>query len=154
MILLLFPALKSATQKVDGAGLLLRYQELKEAFLSSDAGGASANALSLKNAAGAFDLSPFSEDKRKSLRSGLDILLKESAAIASGKDIVRQREHFAVLSEAFIRVATLIKPGGQTLYVQYCPMKKSSWLSPEKTVLNPYYGQQMLNCGKITQTLP
>ena len=82
LFLLLFPALKGTAQKTDGAGLLLRYLELKEALVSSDVPGASAKALALKNSAGQFDISSFSEDKRKALQSGLDIIEKESAAIA------------------------------------------------------------------------
>jgi hypothetical protein len=35
----------------------------------------------------------------------------------------------------------------------YCPMKKSNWLSNEKTVKNPYYGSAMLTCGEVTGTI-
>jgi hypothetical protein len=40
-----------------------------------------------------------------------------------------------------------------TLYEQYCPMKKATWLSETAAIKNPYYGSQMLTCGKTTETL-
>jgi len=32
-------------------------------------------------------------------------------------------------------------------------MKKSSWLSNDTSIKNPYYGSSMLTCGKVTGTL-
>ncbi|MGY4386382.1 hypothetical protein ACVWYN_003435 [Pedobacter sp. UYP24] len=32
-------------------------------------------------------------------------------------------------------------------------MKKSSWLSSEKAVKNPYFGSAMLACGSVQETL-
>ncbi len=40
----------------------------------------------------------------------------------------------------------------QTVYYQYCPMKKAHWLSKEKEIKNPYYGSSMLTCGKVVET--
>jgi hypothetical protein len=35
----------------------------------------------------------------------------------------------------------------------YCPMKKANWLSSSATIKNPYYGNSMLTCGKVVETL-
>jgi len=32
-------------------------------------------------------------------------------------------------------------------------MKKAVWLSNEKAIKNPYYGSQMLTCGKVVETI-
>jgi Cu(I)/Ag(I) efflux system membrane fusion protein len=44
-----------------------------------------------------------------------------------------------------------------TVYVQFCPMadgnKGASWLSFENKVLNPYFGEKMLSCGSVIQTI-
>jgi hypothetical protein len=32
-------------------------------------------------------------------------------------------------------------------------MKKESWLSSSATVKNPYFGNSMINCGKVVETL-
>ena len=43
------------------------------------------------------------------------------------------------------------------VYYQHCPMyndgKGANWLSTENGVKNPYYGSQMLNCGKTIETI-
>jgi hypothetical protein len=42
-------------------------------------------------------------------------------------------------------------------YYQFCPMandgKGANWLSKENAVKNPYYGSQMLTCGKVVETI-
>lgn len=40
----------------------------------------------------------------------------------------------------------------QPVYLDYCPMKKSYWLSSEKAIQNPYYGKEMPACGSIEKT--
>jgi len=32
-------------------------------------------------------------------------------------------------------------------------MKKATWLSSNKTIKNPYYGNAMLTCGQVTETM-
>ena len=68
--------------------------------------------------------------------------------------IARQREYFALLSK---EVHALIKTFGtdQKLYQDYCPMynqgKDGYWISETKDVKNPYYGSEMLSCGRMVQ---
>ena len=46
---------------------------------------------------------------------------------------------------------------GKTVYYQFCPMafneKGAFWLSTTKEISNPYFGDQMLTCGEIKETL-
>ncbi|WP_317044539.1 hypothetical protein [Maribacter sp. 4G9] len=43
------------------------------------------------------------------------------------------------------------------VYIQKCPMannnKGAFWLSMEKEIKNPYYGDQMLTCGSIIDSI-
>jgi len=71
----------------------------------------------------------------------------ESAAIA------HQREHFASLSKNMYAVIKELKTNTSPVYMQYCPMKKESWLSESEEIKNPYYGKSMSECGKVTETL-
>lgn len=45
------------------------------------------------------------------------------------------------------------KANSADTYLQYRPMKKSTWLSKTKEVRNPYYGDKMLACGATRSTL-
>ena len=63
---------------------------------------------------------------------------------------------FAKLSSAMIEVMKIIKPD-YAVYVDHCPMyndgKGADWLSKENGIKNPYYGSQMLTCGKVKETI-
>ena len=45
----------------------------------------------------------------------------------------------------------------KAMYVDHCPMaangKGANWLSTEKTIKNPFYGDKMLSCGSVEQTI-
>jgi len=76
--------------------------------------------------------------------------------IEETKDAGHQRDHFTSLSK---NMYALIKVSKQetTIYYQNCPMyndgKGANWLSKESTIKNPYYGSQMLSCGKTVETI-
>jgi hypothetical protein len=83
--------------------------------------------------------------------------LKEDAEqISETKDIPNQRNHFISLSKniySVIKISKLETP----IYYQFCPMankgKGANWLSLENKIKNPYYGNQMLTCGKVVETI-
>lgn len=77
------------------------------------------------------------------------------AALTKGSnaaDVDELRESFKDISDHLIMAA---KRQGleETLYVQYCPMAKASWLSEEEEIRNPYYGSEMLECGTVKEKL-
>jgi hypothetical protein len=67
-----------------------------------------------------------------------------------GNNLESQRNQFKAVSEKMIAFLKLYLPAKTELYIAYCPMAKASWLTKTKTVVNPYYGSQMLTCGEIT----
>jgi len=80
----------------------------------------------------------------------------DATYIADTKDIARQRDRFMSLSKniyALMKVAKYEQP----VYYQFCPMandgKGANWLSKDNAIKNPYYGSQMLNCGKTVETI-
>lgn len=83
---------------------------------------------------------------KEKLVTSVQALLKEQT-------IAKQRELFADLSEQMIQLAKTTSLSDVELYIDYCPMKKASWLSAEKTIRNPYYGNMMLTCGSVKETI-
>jgi hypothetical protein len=76
--------------------------------------------------------------------------------IASSSDIKEQRSFFNTISQQMYE--TLKAEGaGNTVYKQYCPMAFNNegayWLSSEEKIMNPYFGDMMLNCGRVDETL-
>jgi Cu(I)/Ag(I) efflux system membrane fusion protein len=83
--------------------------------------------------------------------------IKASAvSISNTSKIKEQRKYFINLSLYFTNA---IKVFGinEKVYSQFCPMADSNkgayWLSKEKQVLNPYYGDSMLTCGSVKQVI-
>jgi len=72
--------------------------------------------------------------------------------MADSKDVNVQRENFETLSAS---VETMLQGAlkSGTIYKQYCPMafnnKGASWLSTSRDILNPYFGDKMLKCGRV-----
>ena len=126
--------------------VLESYYSLKNALVAGNANLANAKAVELTKSIESDDSKTIGDKEKAEL-------LKHSAKVSQTKDIKAQREHFAPLSVAMITLAKSGKLSSDPIYVQYCPMKKSSWLSSEKPVKNPYYGSAMLTCGKVSETI-
>tara|TARA_R110000823_G_scaffold311718_2_gene437768 strand:- start:181331 stop:181876 length:546 start_codon:yes stop_codon:yes gene_type:complete len=94
--------------------------------------------------------------------SKLEALLKDSeadeetqtavVAMAASEDIGVQRQNFETLSGSIEKMLQGSLKSG-TLYKQYCPMafnnKGAYWISSSKDILNPYFGDKMLKCGRV-----
>jgi hypothetical protein len=126
--------------------LLSSYYKVKDALVAGDRDAASAEAETFVKTANTIDYKLISE-------GNITTLLKDANAIAEAKDIKKQRDIFANLSTNMAVVAKSAKLSDQPVYEAYCPMRKASWLSPEKAIKNPYYGSAMLKCGEIKGTL-
>lgn len=92
----------------------------------------------------------------KQLTNG-NALAALATKIGAATDIEVQRTLLSDLSNDFI---ARVKGSGLTageIYVEYCPMalndKGASWLSNQKDIKNPYFGDSMLTCGEVKETL-
>ena len=126
--------------------LLHSYFDIKNALVAGNANTASVKAQEFVTAANGIDAKVIPEDN-------LNGLLKDATAISESKDLKEQRLHFATFSINMFDLAKAIKLSTQPIYYAYCPMKKAYWLSGEAAIKNPYYGNAMLTCGKVTETL-
>ncbi|MBD0777321.1 DUF3347 domain-containing protein [Maribacter sp. ANRC-HE7] len=76
--------------------------------------------------------------------------------IADSDDIETQRKAF---SDVTAQLEPLLKKALSSgeIYKQFCPMAFNNtggyWLSNDKEIRNPYYGDKMLKCGKVTETI-
>jgi hypothetical protein len=126
--------------------LLTAYYGIKDALVNGHASAAASSATSFIQAVNAAN----NETVKDEIRSSL---LKDANKISQSKDLTVQREMFATLSTTMIALAKSVKLSPEPVYLQYCPMKKSSWLSNTKAIKNPYYGNAMLTCGNVKETL-
>ncbi len=101
-------------------------------------------------------------EKTAAQAAKLELLMKEQevdaethaavAAMAEAKGIDIQRENFETLSMGMEKLLQGSLNSG-TLYKQHCPMafnnKGASWISSSREILNPYFGDKMLKCGRV-----
>lgn len=126
--------------------LLTDYYNIKDALVAGNAATASLKATDFIKTLNGVDYKIISE-------GNVNTLLKDAGKISGSTDIKKQREYFSNFSDNMIAVAKAIKLNDKEIYLQYCPMKKASWISSEKAIKNPYSGSSMLTCGQVTETL-
>lgn len=77
--------------------------------------------------------------------------------IKKSQDLEEQRAHFSKLTADLYRIVHAFGGNDQELYYQYCPMAFDNngayWLSLNKKIENPYFGQKMLHCGVVKETI-
>jgi Cu(I)/Ag(I) efflux system membrane fusion protein len=77
--------------------------------------------------------------------------------IQSAEEIEAQRMAFSTLSDNLYKSIKAYGLDGSTAYYDFCPMafnnKGGYWLSDQQLIRNPYFGDQMLTCGSIRETL-
>jgi len=123
--------------------ILNQYVDLKNALVSSDSAIAQKSAAALEKSLAKFE--------------GCEPTAEIAAKIASSNDLIAQRKNFTVLSADVIALFKTTELTSGTLYVQHCPMANKGdggdWLSTEKEIKNPYYGDEMLECGRVTEEI-
>ena len=132
-------SLKDASQNT----ILKQYLTLKDALVSSDATKTQEAAKTLQ----------------QSLAASKEFETSQAAAdsIAKTNDLAQQRKTFTNLSNQLISVFRKAAVAKGAVYVQFCPMANEGdggyWLAQEKEVRNPYYGDEMLNCGEVKEKI-
>lgn len=81
--------------------------------------------------------------------------LKELRHVTS---LEEKRSYFSHISEVvYCTVKSFDLKDKMALYAVFCPMafngKGAYWISENKEIRNPYYGDKMLKCGKIEEVL-
>jgi Cu(I)/Ag(I) efflux system membrane fusion protein len=133
------------------------YFKLKDALASDDFENAKASGVAMNNSLGKIDMNLFKADAHSQWMqqsTALKAALQHIEHLSDFKDI---RENFIKISDSMIAIAESFNPLSTTIYIQNCPMadsnKGADWLSKEKEILNPYFGQAMLGCGENTKTI-
>ncbi len=133
------------------------YILLKDALVNDDAKNAQQAGKQIIQSLKNVDMKLLSDEKAHNHWMTIQKELNTSAnAISSNTDISKQRGHFKHLSAHMISSVQLFVVN-ENIYIQFCPMadnnKGAYWISLEEEVRNPYYGEAMLTCGEVRDTL-
>jgi len=119
------------------------YISLKNTLVAGNAAAAHQTAADLSKSLSAF--------------SGCENTALIADKIAGTEDIKVQRKEFTSLSSDVIALFKHVDLQKGTIYVQHCPMANNGdggdWLSSDKTIKNPYYGKEMLECGGVVEEI-
>lgn len=129
------------------------YLLLKESFVSTDPIEAAQRATGFQMAL---------KEVSQALLNGQaqDYWIEQQAALAAHAEkitelpeVADQRIEFGFLSQVMVRVLKVFGVAENTYYIQYCPMafdnEGADWISAQKEIRNPYFGDVMLKCGTV-----
>ncbi len=128
------------------------YLKMKDALVASDAGQVSAFAKATSKKLKEISITELGKMEKQHLTKSIEML----DAIVANNNLENQRAHFVILNENIVPIAMNIE-NSTNYYVQKCPMannnKGAVWLSTEEEIKNPYYGDAMLTCGSVIDSL-
>ena len=129
------------------------YIDMKDAFVEGNSEQVSALAKSTSQKLKSITKDGLGKMEKAHLTKSIEML----DAIGDNPDLENQRSLFVILNENFVPLAKNTKGLSEKLYVQKCPMadnnKGAFWLSNQKEIRNPYYGEQMMSCGSIIDSV-
>lgn len=115
------------------------YLAVKDALVKTDAEAAKSAAAQLESAL-----------------EGKEEIASVAQQIAETDDVNKQRELFSELTKSMEPVLKESISEGK-IYKQFCPMafegKGDYWYSDSEQIRNPYFGDKMLKCGRVEETI-
>jgi Cu(I)/Ag(I) efflux system membrane fusion protein len=154
-----------AAQTLLAGEILQYYYQIKNALVATNnnnadeaAGKMKASLLLLKKELNNDSLTTTSLPVA-AIQQNTDSMLVQLDFILSLKDETceRKRIYFKPLSNLTYRFLKTIDIKNVQVYHQYCPMalneQGADWLSASPKIENPYFGQKMLTCGELTDTI-
>jgi Cu(I)/Ag(I) efflux system membrane fusion protein len=133
------------------------YLNLKNALVATEFETAKKSIPLLNETFEGIDMSLIKGDAHLYWMKEMPKIKKQLKQLNDAKNIESQRSEFVLLSELLVQVVQVFGLSEGTLFIQYCPMamdnKGANWLSKEGTIQNPYFGDKMLRCGSVEDTL-
>jgi Cu(I)/Ag(I) efflux system membrane fusion protein len=138
---------------------LAGYYQLKDAFVKSDTTAVNAAATRLLPLVDSMAVDGIAADTAL-LQMAVEYkktIATETRNILTVSDIEQKRRSFQPLSDALFDLLRTTRYKGSKVYQQYCPMafdnSGAAWLSNSPDVVNPYFGDAMLHCGELRDSV-
>jgi protein SCO1/2 len=112
-------------------------------------------ALNLDNLADAKKDAGLVADQAAKLGAAAAAMQAPAQALQQAPDLKAARAAFGKLGDALMKQAKASgAPLGDGVKVAYCPMVQKHWLQKGEKIRNPFYGKEMSDCGRLSDTLP
>ncbi|HEY5691950.1 MAG TPA: efflux RND transporter periplasmic adaptor subunit [Cyclobacteriaceae bacterium] len=137
--------------RVQLSSILAPYLVTKDALVKTNAADAAKASKDLKAAIGKVDMKLVKDDAHHAWMKLLVTLNDAVAKIESAADVEMQRKSFSAFSDAYYESIQQFGVSGLEAYYQFCPMAFKNagahWISQNKEIQNPYFGEKMMKCG-------
>jgi Cu(I)/Ag(I) efflux system membrane fusion protein len=155
------PQIKPAVETSEGFksqvdGIATDYLATKDALVASDSTQTNAKVNTLLENIRKVDAASLSPEAQQKWQTHQQSLEKAAQQVQIAKGLEAKRTAFEDLSTNMYQLVTDFGTTS-TLYKQYCPMalndKGAFWLSAQSDIKNPYFGDAMLTCGEVQETI-
>lgn len=137
--------------------LFSSYVEMNQALVKSDLKGAQVAGSKILNGLNSIDESQISGAALMDWSNYSETMANELLKLSGVSDLAAARSLLPALTETMYKIIKAYGLNGVTAYYAYCPMafnnKGGYWLSDEKKIQNPYFGDAMLECGRLSEQL-
>jgi Cu(I)/Ag(I) efflux system membrane fusion protein len=144
--------------KMEFEMLVKNYIALKDAFVESNEVQVDLAAQNLLKSISEVAKDQLKGDSQKKWMGFQKPMIENVNGIIQMKGLEMKRKHFSPISDnLYLMLQTFGNSGNIPRYYQYCPMafdnEGAYWISNETEIRNPYFGEKMLKCGEIKDTL-
>lgn len=138
-------------------GVVDEYLSVKDALVAANTAGAKESASAMLEKLKQVDMGLLEGKAHQYWMSQVKALNSHGDQLQKSPDIEAQRLQFSYFSNALVQTLQAFG-AADTLYLQHCPMAfdnaGADWVSNEKAIRNPYFGDKMLTCGAVKEVFP
>jgi Cu(I)/Ag(I) efflux system membrane fusion protein len=138
-------------EKIAIMNIIRKYINLKDDLVQSNTEKIKSSLINLQSQIKKTEMAIFKGDNHMIWMKQSKSLIKILEQLETETDIKKIRSSFKKLSDNMIILAKSFGPFIDIIYIQHCPMadsKGADWISRDKVIKNPYYGEEMLGCGE------
>tara|TARA_R110001583_G_scaffold8896_1_gene41946 strand:- start:29957 stop:31762 length:1806 start_codon:yes stop_codon:yes gene_type:complete len=133
------------------------YLPLTEAFVKTDSKQVKSVSENLLKDLGTIDMGLLKGEAHMGWMKDLKMLESNLKTMIKQSDIQKQRAAFASFNLVLYKSIKSFGLDKVTTYYQFCPManndKGAYWFSNSKDIQNPYFGEAMVGCGEVKETI-
>lgn len=141
--------------------ILEAYFHLNQGLVEGDTSSANSGARSLLAALGQVRLDLLKGDSTGTLaglaKTYLEEIRKQADEFLLQNKLAAKRRVFSEMTDNVWDVVRTVRYPEQKLFYTHCPMafndSGANWVSAQREIRNPYFGKQMLECGKVMDSL-
>jgi len=137
---------------------ILTYLKMKDAFVKAEEKQVTEEARKILSDLNKVNMALLKGEAHNVWMKLLDPLKNDLNGIIEMDGIEMKRSHFSDFSNTLTEVIDAFSLKIESpLYLEYCPMafndQGAFWISAEKEIRNPYFGDKMLKCGEVKREL-